>query len=108
MPDNPVQLIEIKGDKMPVSIHQKTGLFFTNHEIKLEKGDCLYLFTDGYPDQFGGKNNQKLKYHNFKRILTNIHLLNAKEQHNFLNTELKNWMGENDQIDDILVLGLKI
>jgi len=100
-------LEELKGDNMPVSIYERMNNF-TNHEFKINKGDSLYLFSDGYADQFGGKNERKFMYREFKKIiLENAHLLMEK-QNELLNTTIENWKGNNKQTDDITVLGLRI
>jgi serine phosphatase RsbU (regulator of sigma subunit) len=101
------ELIEIKGDKMPISIHLRMEPF-KNNNIKLEKGDCLYLFTDGFADQFGGPKNRKFMYKQFKDIL----LLNCNkpmsEQKEIIESAFDNWRGEGEQIDDVTVVGIKI
>ncbi|NCO54580.1 MAG: SpoIIE family protein phosphatase [Bacteroidetes bacterium] len=62
------QLYELKGDKMPIAIYERMEPF-TNHDLKLEKGDCLYLFSDGFANQFGGPKGKKFMYKKFKEIL---------------------------------------
>ncbi len=102
-----VNLYEIKGDKMPIAIHDRMDKF-RMHEIKLMKDDCLYMFSDGFADQFGGEKGKKFKYKPFKELL----LANAKkpmhQQIDILDKTLKKWQGNFDQVDDILVIGLKI
>jgi len=101
------ELIEYKGDKMPVAIYERMN-DFTNHEIKLEQGDMLYLFSDGYADQFGGENGKKFMYKRFKElILTNAHKTMEKQKEILENT-IEKWIGNGEQTDDITVVGIKI
>jgi PAS domain S-box-containing protein len=110
------ELIELKADKQSITasldIEPKP---FTNNLFNLQTGDCIYLFTDGYADQFGGKNVQgtkldgkKFLYKRFKELLLDICERPMKEQELLLDSTLKNWMGNLAQVDDILVIGLKI
>jgi serine phosphatase RsbU (regulator of sigma subunit) len=100
-------LIEIKGDRMPIGINIVEEKSFTNHLINLEENDMIYLITDGYPDQFGGQNERKLKYKPFKNILLRIYSMQMQEQVLILEEELFKWMGNVCQIDDILIVGFK-
>ena len=106
-----LELIELKGDKMPVSIHIKME-DFTNHEFDLSSGDRLFLFSDGFPDQFGGSKGRKFMYNEFKRLLIETSTLTMKEQGEAINVAYENWVNNDvkkyEQIDDITVLGLKI
>jgi tetratricopeptide (TPR) repeat protein len=110
-PDMSNMIEEVKGDKMPVAIHIRMKEF-TNHEIHLQKGDRLYLFSDGFQDQFGGPNGKKYKSKPFKRLLAETAQLSIEEQGKLLEKELDQWMHVNGQfykqIDDITVLGLEI
>ncbi|HUX95946.1 MAG TPA: hypothetical protein VMV47_09465 [Bacteroidales bacterium] len=81
---------------------------FALHEIDLLKGDMVYFFTDGYADQFGGPLRKKLQYKNFKKLLLVHCRLSMTEQQYNLDKALKDWKGSSDQIDDILVIGVKI
>ena len=100
-------LEEIKGDKMPIAIYERMEPF-TNHEFKVEKGDMLYLFSDGFADQFGGPKNKKFGYKQFKEvILTNADKPMA-EQNNIIEKSLNEWIDNVEQIDDITVLGIRI
>ncbi len=103
------ELTEIKGDKFPIGIFIGEEVkHFTNHEIQLQKGDTLYLFTDGYADQFGGPKGKKFKYNQFKSTLLQMQHLSIKEQRTYLLNTIKSWQGSNDQVDDILVIGIKL
>jgi len=102
------QLIEIKADKMPIGIYYRNTPSFTNHEIQLQKGDCVYIFTDGYADQFNAVNGKKLKYKLFKEILIKANLLCMKEQKAILDEKFEKWKGSHRQIDDVLVIGVRV
>ncbi len=110
---NPLFLIRdgdlqiIKADKQPIAIYPREK-DFTYNEIEVKKGDVLYIFSDGYMDQFGGEKNEKLKSTRFKQILVEIHPLPMKEQKTMLNQFMDSWLGSNGQIDDILVFGIRI
>jgi tetratricopeptide (TPR) repeat protein/serine phosphatase RsbU (regulator of sigma subunit) len=98
---------EIKPDKMPIAIYEKMG-DFTTHEIQLEKGDQLYMFSDGFADQFGGPKGKKFKYKPFKRLFSENIDRPMKEQEELLNKAFETWKGDLEQIDDVVVLGIKI
>jgi serine phosphatase RsbU (regulator of sigma subunit) len=103
------ELIQYKGDKMPIGSSIMDELpGFTNHLIDLEDGDCLYMFSDGYADQFGGSENKKFLIKRFRNLLFEIHDKPLDEQHHILEKTLEDWMGDREQIDDILVMGIKI
>ena len=103
------KLIEIKGDKQPIGIsHFNRTQQFIQQTVALEKGDVVYLFTDGYPDQFGGNRGKKFKYRQLEGLLMSIHSGGMNEQATTLQKELNNWKGDLEQVDDICVLGIKI
>ena len=87
-----------------------TDLFngFSNHQITLQKGDCLYLFTDGYLDQFGEKDGKKFMSKRFKNLLLEIHLLSMTDQKIKLQKTFEEWKGQEMQIDDVLVMGVRV
>ena len=101
------ELSVIKGSYMPIGLSPKPINKFPTREIQLQKEDMFYLFTDGYPDQFGGPENKKLKIFGFKEILTNIQHEDVHFQKKLLHQSFHIWKGENEQIDDVLVLGFK-
>jgi len=101
-------LIELKPDKMPIGIHEFFNEPFSTKNINLEKGDTIFLFSDGYADQFGGKHQKKLKYPKFKHILQELISLPLDERKIKLENHFECWRGENEQIDDVLVLGFEI
>lgn len=102
-----LERIELKGDKQPVGNFSKPTPF-THQLFQLQKNDLIYCFSDGYPDQFGGPLGKKYKIKQFKETLDKIHTVEMSEQLNLLETDFKNWMGKNEQVDDICVLGVKI
>ncbi len=113
--NNPLYIIrdnkleEIKADRMPIGWYIDTETPFENQHIKLQEGDYLYLFSDGYMDQFGGEHGKKLLARNFKKLLQKASERESmEEQKEFLDNRFTKWIGDNNQIDDIMVLGLKI
>ncbi len=106
--DGTYSVQEIKGDKQPIGAqHLQTHTKFTNHTFTLNKGDSLYIFTDGYQDQFGGKDGKKYKYKRFKEFLLSIQHLSMQKQKNALYEEFINWKGELEQVDDICIIGIR-
>lgn len=101
------QLIEYKANRQPVGINLKETPF-VNHEIELQSGDNIYTFSDGYVDQFGGTKGGKFLSKQFKKTLTDIQGNNMLKQKEILEQTFENWRGEMEQIDDVLVIGLKI
>ncbi|OFX43314.1 MAG: hypothetical protein A2046_08350 [Bacteroidetes bacterium GWA2_30_7] len=100
-------LEEVKPDKQPVAICENIKPF-TNHEIQLYKGDIIYLVSDGYEDQFGGTKYKKFMSKQLKELFVNICEKPMSEQKQILETTFINWKGENEQIDDVTILGMKI
>lgn len=98
----------IKADRMPIGISDKAIAPFTNHIIKIKPGDLFYLFTDGYADQFGGKLRKKFRAGNLRNLLLDIHEKDMPEQKRILHETFLNWKGEQPQVDDILVIGIRI
>ena len=81
---------------------------FTKHEIQIETGDSLYMFSDGYADQFGGPEGKKFKSKKFKQLLVDIQDEDMITQKEILYKTITEWRGEHEQIDDIVVLGFKV
>lgn len=102
------ELIQMKADRMPIGYHIKMASCFTMEEFDLEKGDCLYNSSDGYPDQFGGPDGKKFMTKQFKQLLLDIHKKPMEEQHNILNTRFDDWRGDIEPIDDVIVIGVRI
>jgi len=102
------ELITIKGDRMPIGIYIAEKESFTNHETEIRKGDTIYIFTDGYIDQFGGPQTQKYKTAPFRDLLESNQDKSMAEQKKILEDSFEKWKGDHDQIDDVLVIGIKI
>lgn len=107
-PDVEVELLEIKGDPMPVGVHPKDTNSFTMHELVLEKGDTLYLFSDGYLSQFGGPGYNKFSTKRFREVIKQVYRLPMAEQKVMLGEKLHEWRGYSDQTDDVLVIGVRL
>ncbi len=102
------ELIEYNADRMPIGIHLKGATEFTINELDIEKDDVLYIFSDGYIDQFGGDKGKKFMAKRFKDLLIQIVKEPLTQQAMILNSTMEKWKGNIEQIDDILVIGLKI
>lgn len=102
------EMIEKKADKMPIGIHTRAKEPFTRHNLDLHEGDMLYTFSDGYPDQFGGPKQKKFMIKKFKELLQEIHTKPMQEQKKVMEKTLADWMEETEQVDDILVIGVRI
>jgi serine phosphatase RsbU (regulator of sigma subunit) len=100
------KLIEFGGDKLIIGMNP-AGLSYVNQEIELMDNDILYLFSDGYVDQFGGTENKKFMYRRFRYLLTTIHRFPVNDQKAILDENIKTWMSGNPQIDDIMVIGFR-
>jgi serine phosphatase RsbU (regulator of sigma subunit) len=111
--NNPLYLIrnkelqEFKSDKQPIGVHAGAEKPFTSAKIELQKGDTIYIFSDGYVDQFGGPNGKKFMSKRFKDLLLSISGLTLSEQKNALDKAIEEWKGAGQQVDDILVIGLR-
>ena len=101
------QLVEVKPNKQPIGKTEHPVLF-TTHTIQLEKGDTFYIFTDGYADQFGGAKGKKLKSSNLKKLLLSIQDKSMEEQYSTLDKSLEDWRGNNEQVDDVCIIGVKV
>ncbi|MFC2116467.1 two-component regulator propeller domain-containing protein [Bacteroidota bacterium] len=100
------EVIEQRADRMPIAIYEKMNEF-TTHTIKLQKGDSIYMFSDGYADQFGGPSGKKYKSGPFQELLVRLQEQSMEEQKEILNSTFEEWRGDFEQIDDIIVVGLK-
>ena len=102
------EFIEYDANKLPVGDYVENGKSeFKKVALKVQAGDVIYIFSDGYPDQFGGELGKKLKYSGFKKILTSIHHLSMSEQAKVLENEFYNWKGDLEQLDDVCVMGIR-
>jgi len=99
---------EIKATKVAIGGLTHDSQEFQQHDITLRKGDTIYMFSDGYADQFGGPKKKKLMTGKFKDIIIGIQHLSMKEQHDHLNNFIEKWMEGSEQVDDILVIGVKV
>ncbi|MFN8254765.1 MAG: tetratricopeptide repeat protein [Bacteroidales bacterium] len=100
-------LFEIKADRQPIAIYSYEKDFSTN-TFQLQKGDCIYSFTDGYPDQFGGEEGKKLNAKRFKELFLTISDKPMKEQEILVEKNFYDWMGNLEQVDDVLLLGMRV
>ncbi|MCW3077232.1 MAG: hypothetical protein JWO32_1841 [Bacteroidetes bacterium] len=100
---------EYAGDRFSIGGKDETNTkHFKDHEFYVEPGDLLYLFTDGYSDQFGGPKGKKFMYKNFIKMLAEISPLDTAEQKNIIEKRLTDWIGRLEQVDDISVIGIRI
>lgn len=102
------ELIEFKGSRYPIGFYSGVTKYFENTTVLLQKDDVVYLYTDGFIDQFGGERNKKLNKSNFKELLKTIADMSLEEQEAFLDYSFNNWKQNNEQTDDVLVIGIKI
>ena len=98
---------EIKADRQPIGNYEHARNY-TTHKINLNEGDTIYIFSDGYADQFGGANGKKMKAANFKMLLLSLRDKTMEEQHVAIDLAFDNWRGDLEQIDDVCVIGVKI
>ena len=101
-------IIELKGSRYPIGFYSGVEKVFDNITFQLKKGDSIYLFSDGFIDQFGGQKNKKLNKSNFRDLLQTINEMDMIEQEAFLDYSFNNWKQDLDQTDDVLVVGIKI
>jgi len=97
-----------RPDRMPIGIYEQEAVPFNNHTIKLKKGDSIYLFSDGYVDQLGGPHRKTFRAINFRKLLLEIQDQPMEKQEAILVENMALWQGKVEQIDDVLVLGIKI
>ncbi|MFK7786455.1 MAG: tetratricopeptide repeat protein [Crocinitomicaceae bacterium] len=102
------ELIQIKPEKMPIGKHDKENVPFTGGEFDLQQGDQVYTLTDGFQDQFGGPKGKKFMIKKMREFVLSISHLPMEKQHEQLKATLANWMGDQEQVDDICVVGIKI
>jgi serine phosphatase RsbU (regulator of sigma subunit) len=102
------ELKEYKADRMPIGIYYGEKNTFTNYEVNIKKGDTIYIFSDGFSDQFGGPDGVKFKVANLKRLLTEIYHKPMPEQRSIIENEFDKWKGSVDQVDDVTMIGVRI
>ena len=101
------QLMETMADRQPIGIYVDSKPF-TNHILDLQKDDIIYIFSDGYIDQFGGPQAKKYMIKRFKQLLLDIQDKNMQQQKEHLDKTIEDWKGSEGQVDDILVIGIKV
>ena len=101
------ELMQFNADKMPVSYHQKRDVPFTKQDINLLPDDRIYMFSDGFVDQFGGDQGMKFLIKQFKEVLLKIHTLPMPEQRELLISTFNDWKRDHPQLDDVLVVGIR-
>lgn len=112
--NNPLYLIRdeeftiIKADKFAIGSFEPMSKKYTQHKLQLQKGDVIYLFSDGYADQFGGERGKKFLYNRFREHLLSVHKKKMSEQKAYLERTMHEWQGSFEQVDDILVIGVRI
>jgi len=99
---------EYKADRMPIGIHYGDEVSFTNYGINVKKGDPVYIFSDGFSDQFGGPDGGKYKKANLKKLLSDIYYRPMEEQKRIIECEFDKWRGKAEQVDDITIIGVRI
>ena len=102
------EFIIVKADKFAIGSFEPDTKKYTQHKIALEKGDLVYLFSDGYADQFGGERGKKFLYNRFREHLLSVHKKKMKEQKQYLEKTMYQWQGSYEQVDDILVIGIRV
>ncbi len=102
------EFVEVKPTKASVASFTEYNFEYQQHEIALDVNDAIYLTSDGFPDQFGGKEGKKFMAKNMKLFLQEISTLPSKKQKTLVADKINNWMGPHEQVDDLLVIGLKI
>jgi serine phosphatase RsbU (regulator of sigma subunit) len=100
-------LLEFAPDKQPIGKYFQAEPF-TTHKIEIKKNDSLYMFSDGYADQFGGAKGKKFKYSNLQKIILDNVDLNPELQSKKLDRAFYDWKGDLEQIDDVCIIGIKI
>lgn len=101
------EIEEIKANKQPIGQFDITTPF-TTHQTQLYSGDLVYIFSDGFADQFGGEKGKKFKTANFKRLLLSFKDESMEKQLKLINKAFKNWKGDIEQLDDVCIIGIRI
>ncbi len=99
---------EYKADRMPIGIYYGKSGSFSNYDIKVNRGDVIYIFSDGMSDQFGGPDGSKYKKSNLKKLLSDIHNKTMAEQQILIESAFEIWKGSAEQVDDITLIGVRI
>ena len=101
-------LIQLKGDKIPIGRDSRYEAEFSLKTIPLNEIDQIYLFSDGYVDQFGGPNGKKLMIRTFRKLLSELANSSMMQQRKRIKDQFEKWMGNLDQVDDVLVIGIDL
>lgn len=101
------EVLKFQPDKRPIGSFELEGQDFTDHRILLEQGDMVYIFSDGYADQFGGPKGKKFLYKRFRDLLVEVSRYPAERQSGMLEEAFRGWRGVHEQVDDILVIGMR-
>ncbi|MFC2087800.1 tetratricopeptide repeat protein, partial [Bacteroidota bacterium] len=101
-------ILEFKANRMPIGIYVKSDLPFQNTVVDLQKNDMVYMFSDGFQDQFGGENGKKYMYKNMKQDFVEIYEKDLEEQKQILDDKLTAWRGERHQVDDVVLIGIRV
>lgn len=106
---NKGELKEVKANRNPIGVNED-GIpdEYTNHRVQLDKGDTLYLMSDGFADQFGGKHGSKFKYRRLRKLIHSIQDLSMGGQKEKFEDAFYRWKGDYDQVDDILIIGVRV
>ena len=104
---NASEVEEIKPNKQPIGKYSHAEPF-TTHTVELEKGDSIYIFSDGYADQFGGEKGKKFMLRSLKNLLLSVQDKELIEQKQIIDTKFEDWKGELNQIDDVCIIGVRI
>lgn len=112
--NNPLYLVRdgdiliTKADKFAIASFEDGDQHYTNHEFELKSGDVIYIFSDGYADQFGGIKGKKFMYSKFRELIISIKDETMEKQKQILDAQIEEWRGSFEQVDDILVIGVRI
>jgi serine phosphatase RsbU (regulator of sigma subunit) len=113
--NNPIYIVNekglniIKGSKLTVgSLQEDVKTTPENHSIPMKTGECFYIFSDGYADQFGGKDNKKFKTSRMQELIVSLKNHSMADQKKMIHEAFKNWKGSNEQVDDVLVIGVRV
>ena len=97
-----------KGDPQPIGYLSGKETSFTSHSVKIKKGDMVYIFSDGFQDQFGGEKGKKYRSIKFRNFLHSISDKPTDEQNKLIEQEFNSWLGDYEQIDDVCLMGVRI
>ena len=100
-------LTEFKADPMPIGYYEEIDEAFTANTINIQKGDMIYIFSDGFVDQFGGPDRKRFKHNKFKDLILENHQKPVLDQKTYLEESFNNWKGKLEQMDDVLVIGVR-